>query len=803
MKLFKKTIVALLSVLVLFIATGSQVVSASTPQDEIFKVTYGDYQDENVFYHIDYIDPTELEDEGFWDKFKIFSNLKDGVVGFFYNLLHEIFVALPFFMMKTATTAMIWLFNKIYEVNFVDAIVGEIASSIQSIAGISGSSFSSSGLFGGFLGIITITIALYTLYQFAVKRASISAFSGLLKSLIALVLALVFFSNYTTLVTGLNKLSVEASGMIVSGGIDVNSDGNITDSSAQDEMNTTLWNTFVHQPYLMLQYGTMDQSAIGNDRVKDLMTKKPDSEERYNLVKEEILDNGNDMMTRDKMFERWGILMIAGMANAFNSLPVLLLAFALLFFQFWFTAMAMVAPFAFIWSAFPNQFGVLARYLLELITPLVLKLAVSVLALVVFSLTSVISNVAMTTLNEQGLLAYIFVVFIQGILFFTIFLLRKRILNIFSMGSKQLQYIREGMSNTFVQPAKKGIQGTTTAVGTVAGAVVGGPQGALIGSSIGSSVGQTMTGDKSLGDAGRDVALNYSMYENMQHRQKLSDLNEQNEEYSKDNVISQTHQKNEDTTSNNTHDLSNEHISNETNSIGDSEYVNNNYEEELNNSVQSDRDYEQSGNEDKEDLDLNNLEEVNSQMSVGNDQVNNPSEENVNNPKPQQSMNQIDTSSSSVHSHSVEQQEDKATNPVYSPTIEQQGEAEGNPVQSIPVEHVNTESDPIHNTPVQSGNAESNPVRTTPVQSGNTKSNPVNSQSVNAGQTGSNPVGSQQSKGKSTNVTSSNLDSLGNFVDEGWNDKPVEINEDKKFELDDFIDNNDIDTNISDYEVGE
>ena len=66
-----------------------------------------------------------------------------------------------------------------------------------------------------------------------------------------------------------------------------------------------------------------------------------------------------------------------------------------------------------------------------------------------------------------------------------------------------------------------------------------------------------------------------------------------------------------------------------------------------------------------------------------------------------------------------------------------------------------------------------------------------------------NPVGSQQSKGKSTNVTSSNLDSLGNFVDEGWNDRPVEINEDKKFELDDFIDNNDIDTNISDYEVGE
>lgn len=518
--MYKKIFVSILAVLVLLFSTSKQVALANT--DPLFRVNYGDYKDENIFYHLDYIDPTELEEKSFWDKFKIFSNLSDGVVGFFYNLLHQLFVALPFFMLKAMTTAMIWIFNKIYEVNFVNAIVDEITSSIQSIAGVSGGSFGSSGLFGGFLGLITLVLAVYTLYQFAVKRASITAFSGLLKSILALALALVFFSNYSTIIKGLNTLSVEASALIVSGSAVVTDDGNIVDQTAQEKMNNALWNTFVHQPYLMLQYGTVDQEAIGEERVLNLLQKKPDSEERYNIVKEEILDKGNTMMTREKIFERWGILMITFVANFFNSIPVMILAFALLFLQFWFTAMAMIAPFAFVWSALPNQFGVLARYFLELLTPLVLKLAVSVLALIVFSLTGVLTVVAMNTLNTSGLLSFIFLVFVEGILFFTFFLLRKRILNIFSMGSKQLASVRENMSSAFVQPVKKGVQTTAAAVGTVAGAMSGGAAGALVGSSLGGTIGSVISGDKGITDAGRDVALTYSLYETMQKKKSAN-----------------------------------------------------------------------------------------------------------------------------------------------------------------------------------------------------------------------------------------------------------------------------------------
>lgn len=489
---------------------------AHAATDELFTTTYGDYKNQQIFYDIDYIDTTELEDESFFDKYiNVFDNVSNWVIAFVFSMISGVFVAFPFMLMRIFTSGLIWTFNKVYEVNFVNEMVDGIATSVQNVAGISGLGFGKTGLFGGFLGIITASIAIYTLYQFIVKRASITAFSGLLKSLMCLVLALLFFSNYSTIIKGLNSLSVEASGLILSGGSILNGSGTIENKSLKEQMNETIWNTFVHKPYLMLQYGTMNESEIGRDRINKLLEKRPLSEERYDLVKEEVKNQKNDMMTRGKIFERWSILIIAFLANLVNSIPIMILSFALIFFQFWFTAMGMIAPFAFVISAFPNQFRILGRYLVELITPLVLKMAVAVLALFVFSLTSIISNVSMNSANNDGLLGYIFMVFCQAILLFTLWLLRHRILNIFSFGSKQLDFIRQGMSETFTQPFKKGVQTTTTVGGAVIGGVTGGLKGAMMGANIGSDISRALTGDQSVGDTMRDIALTKLYHDRM------------------------------------------------------------------------------------------------------------------------------------------------------------------------------------------------------------------------------------------------------------------------------------------------
>lgn len=496
---------------------------AETTDDEIFTKTFGDYQDQKLNYSIDYIDTTELEDESIWDKLDIFDNVSDWAVSLLYDLVHGIFVEFPFMLIRVLTGGLIWIFDKVYEVNFVNSMVDGIASSVQNIAGISGIGFGKTGLFGAFLGIITLSIAVYTLYQFLVKKASISAFSGLLKSLVCLSLALLFFSNYSTIIKGLNSLSVETSGYILSANTVANDNGVIENKSLKKQMEKTIWNTFVHKPYLMLQYGSMNESKIGKDRILSLLKEKPDTDKRYEMVKKEVQDKGNDMMTRGKIFERSCIIVVTFVANIVNAIPVLLLSFGLIFFQFWFTVMGMIAPFAFLISAFPNQFKVMGRYLVELITPLVLKIAIAVISLFIFSITSIVTNVSTSSANNGGLLGYIFMVFCQAILLFTLWLIRNRIISIFAVGSRELQSIKQGMTDTFKYSSATsgGIIGGIK--GTFQGGLSGGIKGAIRGVAQGSEIGSMLAGEQGVKDTLKDMALSKMYMDRLNSGEDKSD----------------------------------------------------------------------------------------------------------------------------------------------------------------------------------------------------------------------------------------------------------------------------------------
>lgn len=496
----------------------------NTPQDELFRATYGDYRDEEVYYAIDYIDLVDLEERGFFSKLNFLRTMKDSALAGFYYAVNLLFVEFPFNILKSSTNVIITILNFAYDFNVVNDIIDAIASRIRSMAGVSlAGEFRSSGLFGGFLGLIAITVAIYTLYQFIVKKASISAFSSMLKSIIALTLALLFFSNYATFLKGANTLATEATALILTGqpNITLTDEGTLKSNTLQNEVNTNIWNVFVHKPYLLLQYGTMDEEEIGKQRIFNLLQLKPGTEERYELVEQEITENGNEMMTRGKISERLVILLIAMFANLLNAIPVFILTFALILFQFWFIVMALIAPFVFLWGAFPNQFGVITRYGLELITPLLLKIGVSVLALIIFSLTDVILSVA-----DDNLFGFIVIALCQGVLFITLFLLRHRIMDIFSSGSREFAHIRNEMSGSISKPIKTSVQKGASTAGTLIGGATGGATGAIVGASVGSSIGKGLTGEQSVGEVARDIAFSKMIGDRMnltQEEQGIAD----------------------------------------------------------------------------------------------------------------------------------------------------------------------------------------------------------------------------------------------------------------------------------------
>jgi hypothetical protein len=492
------------------------------PEDPMYGSSYGVYKGANIHYTLDIANPDELEAKGFFSNAWDFISLQvvDNTIS--ESLHYSIFfvVDLTFKLNVFMTNVMLAILNFSYNTNNINTLIDNSAETIKNLTGITGTRFGSSGLFSGFLGLIGLFTALFTLYQFIVKKASISAFSSILKSIVALTFALLFFSNYADILKGANSISNDLSSALLSGSVDINMNesGVIESTSVRGKMNDNIFTMFVHRPYLMLQYGTTIEKNIGPSRVEELLTTKK-GEERTNIVIKEVIERGNETLTYAGVMNRLVFVGVMTITNVISSIPIFLLAFFLVIFQYWFLVIALIAPYVFLWSALPNQFGVLKRYFFEMSIPLLLKMGLSVIALIIFGITDVLYNINTLGGGTQG---YIITTLLQSLILFTLFLLRKRIFNVFSTGSRELNILREQMNSTFIEPMKKGASDTLTVGGAIIGGAVAGPQGAMLGANIGSSAGSAVSGETDLSGMAKDASTNMMLMERMNQRGQLN-----------------------------------------------------------------------------------------------------------------------------------------------------------------------------------------------------------------------------------------------------------------------------------------
>ncbi|MFF5996502.1 hypothetical protein AAGS61_17460 [Lysinibacillus sp. KU-BSD001] len=517
----------LICMMVLFCLPMYQV----SAEDEMFDANYGEFKNEDIYYDLDIITEKEANDdsEGFLttviNAFDI-SNISEGVMEAIYYvffLLLELAFSFNMFM----TNLMISILDFAYDINIVNDLIDSMSGTVIGISGLGDGSITVGGLFGSFGGLIAIIVALYTLYQFVVKRASIGAFSSLLKSIIVFTLALAFFSNYTTFLKGAHTISNEFSALILSGttgdAVIDETTGVVKSNTIQTQMYDNLFNTFVHKPYLLLQYGRTD---VSKERALRLLTLDPQTneEERKNEVINEIDNEQNNTMLVSSIWKRYNYTGIMIIGNAVASIPVYLLSLSLLLFQVWFLIMAMVAPFVFLWAALPGQFGVLKRYLFEFSLPLVLKSVVSIGALLIFGLTEVIYS--LSAIAGGGSKGLVLAIVLQTILIMAMFLLRKRIGGIFTKGSEQLALMREQMHASLIDPAKQGFQNTATAaIGTTVAVATGGAVApAMLAANATREATKAMTGDVSIGDATKSIATSALGYKMLSDKMAKSNL---------------------------------------------------------------------------------------------------------------------------------------------------------------------------------------------------------------------------------------------------------------------------------------
>lgn len=473
---------------------------------------YGDLNEDEAHYMLDIVPLNQEqmkaeETKSWWQtgwSYVSGAALKEATMGQLYEAIN-ILNNYAFQFNIGSTNFMLSVLNLSYDFDLIDQLIEKLQAIMQEVTGISNTRFGSSGLFGNFAGIIAVLSIAYACYLYVWKRATTEMIGEIMKTVLTFAVALLLFSNYSSFLTGVNQVTTEASQLVLSGSINSSSEeandrgessGDLNENTLRERMMDNIWTLFVDRPYLFMQYGTDKVDDIGNERVQALLKKEPGDDRLQYVRNEEVKKNGNIMMTYGSVMERAVFTPLYLLVNGLCSIPIFLLALLLLVFQFWFMGIAAVAPFALLFAAIPGQFGVLKKYFVELGLPLVLKIVVSFGAIVVFAISEImysLNNIAVGGASE-----YIIVCVLQFILLALMFLLRNRIKNIFSAGSKEFQALRAevgSLQEAVTRPVKTGVQGTAAVAGAVVGGVVSGGAGIAAGANIGSKVGQIATGE--------------------------------------------------------------------------------------------------------------------------------------------------------------------------------------------------------------------------------------------------------------------------------------------------------------------
>ncbi|TMN20853.1 CD3337/EF1877 family mobilome membrane protein [Lentibacillus cibarius] len=524
-KYWKRITKLILVFLILNIAMGTTQTVYAEDKNESSQEQLGALKDNGKsYYHLDAVPDDFNEEKSFADKVTDkfwFLDVKDKAgqkMNEFFNYL----VNVAFDMNILMTNFMISSLDFAYNFNFINLIIDKLDSIMQQITGVTGiGNFSSNGIFGNLAKFVAVFTVIYAIFLMVWKRSMFSSFGTILQTVLALTIALLLFTNYSTFLSGLNQVTTQASSLILASDFNKqNQNGsqkvenaaptNLNEESLKREMKDNLWTLFVDRPYLYMMYGETNLNNIGNNiskeeainRINKILKNEPNSESRYKAISNEI-NKGNNYLLYDNISKRLSFTPLYLAINGITSLPVYFLALALLLFQFWFMLIAIFAPFALLFGAMPGQFNVVKRYFIELGLPLVLKIVVAFSALIIFAISELLYQADFTaTQSGNPFMGYIAAALIHFVLFMLLFFLRKRIKNIFAAGSQGVQEIREGVGD-FSNPLKKRTQGLATTYGAAIGGVATGGTGALAGANIGSSVGKMATGEGSVGDVAK------------------------------------------------------------------------------------------------------------------------------------------------------------------------------------------------------------------------------------------------------------------------------------------------------------
>lgn len=328
-----------------------------------------------------------------------------------------------------------YVVQEAYKLDFISDTSSSIGKNIQTLAGVTSSGFSSEGFYVGFLLILILVMGIYVAYTGLIKRETTKAVHAVINFLVVFILSASFIAYAPNYISKINDFSADISSSALSLGTKiVLPDSSSKGKDSVDLIRDSLFSIQVKQPWLLLQYGESDIETLGSDRVESLLSASPDTDDREDVVIEEIEDKDNDNLSVTKTMTRLGMVVFLFIFNIGISAFVFLLTGLMIFSQVLFIIYAMFLPISFILSMIPTYEGMAKKALTKLFNTIMMRAGITLIITTAFSISTMFYSIS------SGY-PFFMIAFLQIVTFAGIYFKLGDLMAMFSLQSSDTQQV--------------------------------------------------------------------------------------------------------------------------------------------------------------------------------------------------------------------------------------------------------------------------------------------------------------------------------------------------------------------------
>lgn len=414
-------------------AANMEVAAASGLVDETIDAgnLYSQYRWDN--YQIDFYVDTSWD----WLPWNWMDRIDNKISSVFYGISDGIWLISVLLSSGTG-----YIVQQTYSLDFIGDMADDIGKNIQILAGMNTGSkkFNADGFYTWLLLFIVLIVGGYMAYTGLIKRKTTEAVSAAVNMLVIFLLTAAFIAYAPQYIKNINDFSADLSNGVLELGAKLVMPGNDEMGvKATDKIRNNLFAIQVYKPWLLLQFGTTDETAIESeriaagvdgDRIKSILSVSPVTnfgEDRQTAVKTDIETYKNVNMTVTNVAGRFGTVILIGFLNLIISIFVVVMCGLVIFTQLLFIIFALYLPLNFILSMLPTYNGLLKKAVLKLFNTILMRAGLTLLITIAFSLSAMIYSMS-------GDYPFLMVAFLQIVVFVGTYLKMDEILSMVALG---------------------------------------------------------------------------------------------------------------------------------------------------------------------------------------------------------------------------------------------------------------------------------------------------------------------------------------------------------------------------------